>query len=100
MKKALPRAIALLLITLLLAAALPILPAHAATDITAAFTDPAFLAVVRETLRLPSGSPVTDTQAATITQLDASGRGIASLAGIQYLTNLLVLDVSEKELIT
>jgi len=100
MKKHLTRLLSTLLATLLLVLALPATPAMAAADISPAFACMNLAATVRASLRLPAGAPITAAQAATVTHLDASRRGVTSLVGIQHLTNLLVFDVSENTLAT
>ena len=90
MKKPLTRLLAILLATLLLGGAMPLF-AMAATDVTNDFTDPNFRAAVRSALSLGPTASISDAQAASLTVLDASDRGITSLAGINRLTNLEVL---------
>jgi len=97
MKKHFTRPIALFLAILMLGLAMPVIPAHANADISPAF-DPGLAAAIRINLRLPVGAPITAAQAASVSHLQARGRGITSLAGLQHLTSLLVFDVSENEL--
>ena len=87
------RLLSLVLATLLLCTALP-LPAHAADDVSPAFTDAAFLAAIRMQLQIAPSEPITAAQASSLTHLYVPNRGITSLAGIEHLTNLLVFDVS------
>jgi hypothetical protein len=71
---------------------------HAATDVTAAFTDANFLDVVRSALRKPPGAAITAEECATIRSLNASYADIESLAGIEHLTSLSVFDCSGNQL--
>jgi len=98
MKRKISRPLTLLLAILLLVFTLPILPA--AADITPSFTCPNLAAAVRGVIFPPlaPGAPLTAAQAATVTHLQARGRGITSLGGLEHLPNLLVFDVSENEL--
>jgi len=100
MKKNFTRYLSLLLALLLLGLALPFSPALATDgpDISHAFTDPAFAAAVRFSLFILPDQPIPANRAAQVTSLNASRRGITSLAGIEHLTNLLILDASQNEL--
>lgn len=69
-----------------------------ATSATAApvdvvFADPDLEAAVLAELGGGATAPVTQTQAATITSLDASSSTISDLGGIQHLTNLMDLNL-------
>jgi len=75
-------------------------PQYALTiDVTDRFPDPAFLDALREALGKGPGDPVYANELRTITVLDASGRGIASVAGLSFLTNLEWLDVSDNRIL-
>jgi hypothetical protein len=56
-------------------------------DITGSFTDPNFLAALRDELNIPSG-PILSSDVAQITYLDVSGRNITNMAGIHHFTAL------------
>ena len=56
------------------------------------FPDPNLEAAIREALNKPEG-PITEEDLATLTELDASGRGIIDLTGIEYCINLEWLDL-------
>ncbi|MGI6497438.1 MAG: leucine-rich repeat domain-containing protein [Oscillospiraceae bacterium] len=109
MKKALKRLILLLLVLVFMLGAVP--QAAALTmpefkiDITDKFTDANFLAAVREKLGKGAADKVYTTDVSKITVLSVSGKGIASLDGIEYFyglerflcynNNLTSLDVSK-----
>jgi len=99
MKRNITRPLTLLLAVLLLVVALPMPPATAA-DLTPLFTCPNLAAAVRGVIfpPLPPTAPLTAAQAAAVTHLQARGRGITSLGGLEHLPNLLVFDVSENGL--
>jgi Leucine-rich repeat (LRR) protein len=97
MKTCLRRALTAILTTLLLCGAVP-LTAHAATDLAPAFTDANFLLAIRFELSKWGDAPITAEDCAKITTLMVDNQGIKSLAGIEHLTNLSVLDVSGNEL--
>ncbi|MCL1808931.1 MAG: dockerin type I domain-containing protein [Clostridiales bacterium] len=59
-----------------------------AIDITADFTDPNFLATVREFLGKGANEPIFDIEASWLTWLDVSYWGISSLAGLEHFTSL------------
>jgi Leucine-rich repeat (LRR) protein len=63
-------------------------------DITAAFTDPRFLAAVRNHLRKTPDEPVFDVEVAGIKYLNVDSRSIRSLAGIEHFTLLTGLGAS------
>jgi len=67
-------------------------------DVTEHFTDQAFLAAIREALNKSETDPVSALELRTITALDISGRGIESLAGLGFLTNLEWLDASNNRI--
>jgi TolB protein len=53
-------------------------------------------AAVRQALKKPTG-PLTEAEAAPLTTLEAQGRGIKELKGIERLINLVVLDLSDNQ---
>ena len=55
--------------------------------------DPNLRRVVRETLNLPAGSPITQRAMERLTRLEASSQGIVNLTGIEYASNLAFLDL-------
>ena len=59
-------------------------------DITNAFTDPNFLAAVRDKINKPSG-PIYEEDLLGITTLSVTGLNISSLAGIEYFVDLSTL---------
>ncbi|MEA4846519.1 MAG: leucine-rich repeat protein [Clostridiaceae bacterium] len=67
-------------------------------DITASFTDPAFLAAVRERMGKAADEPIFASDAEAITELYVSGKNIGSLAGIELFTGLERLDCSDNRL--
>jgi len=67
-------------------------------DVTAAFSDPGFKAVVLQALGKSAGSSISAEECATITTIDASGRGIHHLGGLEHLVNLERLDCSDNKL--
>ena len=72
--------------------------APADTIITDKFTDANFLAAIRDELGLGSSDNITAGAAAGIIALDVNSYNIASLAGIEYLVNLAVLDCNDNQL--
>ncbi len=68
-----------------------------ATYIPIQFEDPNLEAVVRETIRKPTGQ-LMDTDVARIFELNASNRKISSLGGIERLINLSVLDLGGNQI--
>ncbi|MCL2530741.1 MAG: hypothetical protein FWE40_01105 [Oscillospiraceae bacterium] len=102
MKKHFTRSLSLVLAILLLGLAMPLSPALASDgpDISASFTCERFAAAVRFSLFILPDAPIPANRAAQVTNLNASRREITSLAGIEHLTNLLILDVSRNELTT
>ena len=67
-------------------------------NVTADFTDPNFLAAVRTELGKGVSDPIYDTEVASVKYLSVSGKNISNLAGIEYFTNLTVLDCSSNQL--
>jgi len=83
----------LLALTLSLAITLTLLvsispQAEASPDITASFTDPNFLAMVRELPGVPSTGPILANHVVGITELSVGWRSIQNLAGIEHFTAL------------
>jgi len=74
--------------------------AHAATDITAAFTDPNFRAAVYSAIGKWESEPIYDTDVAWRTELSVNGRGIQSLAGLEHFTGLKRLCCESNQLTT
>jgi Leucine-rich repeat (LRR) protein len=73
---------------------------QAATDITDKFTDSNFKTAVYTEIGKSSPAPIYDSDVDTITELYLYGIGIKSLAGIEYFTNLHILDCSGNQLST
>ncbi len=69
-----------------------------AEDVTASFTDTAFLAQVRASLKLEPDAPVTKTACAVVEELRVTQCGIESLAGIENFTNLELLECDSNQL--
>jgi hypothetical protein len=69
--------------------------AHLGADITAAFTDRNFLAAVRESLGKEAIEPIYANEVAAVTELDVSGRGVASLNGLEYFISLRYLSCED-----
>ena len=67
-------------------------------DITASFTDPNFLAAVREITGKPTG-PIYSGDVKSIETLSLTGRMISSLSGIEHFTVLKYLDCAHAQLI-
>jgi hypothetical protein len=94
----------------------PLVPANAAdaSNLTVPDPDPVALipdaglrAAIADALGIAHSSsaeavtltrPIRISDLTGVTRLDASGRGIADLAGIEFLTNLTALDLSDNEL--
>ena len=73
--------------------------AKSGKDITAEFTDANFLAAARTALGKEATDNICDTDDfASVASLDLSGKGIASLAGIERFTALTELDCSMNRL--
>ena len=73
------------------------LAVSAAVDITADFTDPNFLAAVREIIGKPTGA-IYDTDVAGITSLNVGDKNITDLSGIEHFTALKYLDCGGNQL--
>lgn len=69
--------------------------AHA--DVAVVFADSGLEAAVRAAISLPTGT-IYQSQLLTLTQLDASSRAISTLSGIEYCTNLVVLDLYDNQI--
>lgn len=82
-------------ITVLGAAAFATTPAYAAT---VSFSDPALQACVNSALGHAATDPVSDTEAATIVDLECQGQGIADLQGVQSFTGLTTLNLTANQL--
>ena len=65
-------------------------------DKTVAFENPQIEALVRDTLEKPTGS-ISQHQLQTIVKLDASGRNLTSLNGIELMPNLVELDLRDNQ---
>jgi|GEM_PF-2387353 len=74
------------------------LTAYAQADITAAFTDPNFLAQVYRVTRKTAPEPIFDTDVANVKIFNVSGRNIQSLAGLEYFVSLTTLDCYNNQL--
>jgi len=94
MKRAISRVLAILLAGLLLCGVMAF-AASAATDITAAFTDPAFRAAVQA---LIGKTQILDTDVEWRTALVVDSMGIQSLAGLEYFRDLEFLDCSYNQI--
>ena len=75
----------------------PEAPTAADTTRVSVFADISLEAAVREALRKPSGT-LTAEDLRSLNQLVARGRGITSLAGIDSLKNLTVLDLADNQI--
>jgi len=75
-------------------------PAATTKDITAKFVDENFRDAVTAALGLAKGSPIYDVEAAALTALNASGKKIKNTAGLECLTGLTSLNVSQNQLTT
>ncbi len=83
-------------LTLLLTATLFISVTNTTAQVEAAVVsipDANLAAAIRDALGLPSGAPITSHAMLNLTRLDAPGRGITELTGLEYATNLIVLDL-------
>ena len=70
----------------------------AQTDITCKFIDANFLTAVRVKLGKVTNAPVYDTNVATVTRLNVGGKGIQSLAGLEYFISLKELYCEKNQL--
>jgi len=87
-----------MVLTFLLGVASP--QVMASTDITASFTDPNFLAAIRELDGVPSSGPILASHVENIKSLDLEYRRIWDLSGIEYFTGLELLNVYANRLET
>jgi internalin A len=60
-------------------------------------TDPGLDAAIRDTLQKPTG-PLTEQDLLNLTDLDASGRGVSNLAGLEGAHHLTVLNLQSNQL--
>lgn len=72
--------------------------ANAAPADPVVFADENLENQVNDELGQSHGDEITEAQAATILNLDAGSAGISDLTGIEYLTNLNLLDISENSI--
>jgi len=93
------RFLSLLVLCMFLGAGIGGFPVIAAADITSSFTDPAFLAYVREVAGKPT-EPIYDTDIVDVANLELNSKGIKSLAGIEHFVNLKQLDCFYNQLTT
>jgi hypothetical protein len=63
------------------------------------FDDEALSCAVKEALGLPESGTVSSVDMALLTDLDANGRGIVSLSGLEYAVNLTALDLSGNKIV-
>jgi hypothetical protein len=70
----------------------------APSETVVTFADANLAAAVRTSLGLPEGASLTCGQVATLTELEATGAGIQSLAGIESLTGLTRIDFDDNEI--
>jgi len=89
------RAVAILLAAVLFCGIAPMMASAKGNDITEAFTDPAFRAVVQE---LVGKDVILDTDVAGIEELYIWYLGIESLAGLEFFTGLTILECYGNEL--
>jgi len=97
LKKSLALSLSLILVLILGTSAIPQQALAVDTNITADFTDPNFLAAVRDILDIPSGN-IYLSNVVDVIQLDVRNRNITNLAGIQHFSNLKILDASSNQL--
>ena len=62
--------------------------------------DPNLRSALREALSLSSNQPITQAHLRTLVHLDAIGTGITDLTGLEYATNLTMLNLSYNEIIS
>jgi len=98
MKKLFKRTLATLLAAMLIFGTGTISSNAADIDITEAFTDANFRAAVYWKIGKFAPEPIYDTDVAGITDLEVGGRGIQSLTGLEYFTNLTDLGCSGNQL--
>ena len=93
MKKNLITVLALLLTTTLLLSVTNITAQVEEAGEVVSIPDANLAAALRETLGLPPGAAITSDALRNLTRLDAKGRGIADLTGLEYAVNLTWLDL-------
>ncbi len=91
MKKNLITVLALLLTTTLLLSVTNTTAQVEAAGEVVSIPDANLAAAIRETLGLPPGAAITSDELRNLTRLDAPGRGIAALTGLEYAVNLTEL---------
>ncbi len=64
-------------------------------EIVVSIPDPNLTTAIRDALGLPFGAPITTHAMLKLTRLDASGRGIADLTGLEYAINLTKLRLGQ-----
>jgi len=69
-------------------------------DITADFTDPNFLAAVRELIGKGASDPILDSDVAGILLLGIEAKGIQNLSGIEHFRDLTVLNCNDNQLVS
>jgi len=74
--------------------------AESSDDITTSFTDPNFLAYIREELTKPHPEPILKSDVEGILSVLVDNKNIASLAGIQHFTSLEYLTAIDNNLTT
>ena len=82
----------LLTLTLLLTALVQLTAPPVQAEVS--IPDAELAAVIRETLGLPAGAAITADAMRNLTELDAGGRGIADLTGLEHAVNLESLALS------
>jgi len=78
---------------LVLSAIALIVPAIAGAEDPVFFNDPALEAAVKQALGIPTEVPIMPADMLNLTNLQAAGRGIANLTGLDYATNLRQLNI-------
>ena len=67
-------------------------------NITAQFSDPVFLAAIRDAMGLSPNDPIGSADAAAMTTLDLAGRNIQHTHGLAFFTGLQVLNLANNPL--
>jgi len=75
-----------------------VIPASMATAATVTIPDLGLEAAIRDALGIASPTPITDSDLATLTVLDADSRGITDLTGLEYCVNLVRLDLEHNSI--
>lgn len=73
-------------------------PAQAAPNDPIAVPDAALLTCINDDLGQGNADSVTEAQAGGITELDCSGDGVSDLAGLEYLTSLVTLNLDDNNI--